>query len=100
MAEPFQVEVVAADRRVWQGRAVNVIVRTTEGDIGILPGHEPLLAQYATLASEVTPENAQRDLDALQVLMDSGDATDEEQHRYHLALAQLAVLRRGSTSAH
>lgn len=137
MAEPFQVEVVAADRLVWQGRAVNVIVRTTEGDIGILPGHEPLLAavvpcaaeivtaeggreiiavdggfvsvtpervsllaQYATLASEVKPENAQRDLDALQVRMDSGDATDEEQHRYHLARAQLAVIRRGSDSAH
>jgi len=29
---------------VWSGEVVNVIARTVEGDIGILPGHEPLLA--------------------------------------------------------
>lgn len=42
--EPLQVEVVAADRQVWAGDVVNIIARTTEGDIGILPGHEPLMA--------------------------------------------------------
>lgn len=41
---PLEVEVVAADRVVWSGDAINVIARTVEGDIGILPGHEPLLA--------------------------------------------------------
>lgn len=41
---PLEVEVVAADRLVWSGNAVNIIARTIEGDIGILPGHEPLLA--------------------------------------------------------
>lgn len=44
MAE-IDVELVAADRRVWSGTAVSVVVRTVEGDIGILPGHAPLLAQ-------------------------------------------------------
>ena len=38
------VDVVAADRRVWEGEALSVIVRTMEGDIGILPNHEPVLA--------------------------------------------------------
>lgn len=42
--EPLHVEVVSADRVVWSGDAVNIIARTVEGDIGILPGHEPLLA--------------------------------------------------------
>ncbi|MEO7587747.1 MAG: F0F1 ATP synthase subunit epsilon [Arachnia sp.] len=41
---PLKVEVVAADRQVWAGDVVTVIARTTEGDIGILPGHEPLMA--------------------------------------------------------
>lgn len=41
---PLEVEVVSADRVVWSGDAINVIARTVEGDIGILPGHEPLLA--------------------------------------------------------
>ncbi|MBD2761112.1 F0F1 ATP synthase subunit epsilon [Kocuria sp. cx-116] len=34
------VEVVALDRKIWAGAAKMVRVRTTEGDIGILPGHE------------------------------------------------------------
>lgn len=44
MAEPMQVEVVAADRVVWSGTSTNVIAKTTDGDIGILPGHAPVLA--------------------------------------------------------
>ncbi|HEY6683917.1 MAG TPA: F0F1 ATP synthase subunit epsilon [Propionibacteriaceae bacterium] len=43
MAEPMQVEVVSADRVVWSGRSSNIIAKTVEGEIGILPGHEPVL---------------------------------------------------------
>ena len=43
MAEPMQVEVVSADRVVWSGRSSNIIAKTVEGEIGILPGHEPML---------------------------------------------------------
>ena len=39
----MNVELVAPDRIVWSGEAEMVIARTTEGDIGILPRHEPLL---------------------------------------------------------
>ncbi|MHB1613085.1 MAG: F0F1 ATP synthase subunit epsilon [Actinomycetes bacterium] len=42
MAE-LQVELVAADRRVWSGPARMVIAKTTDGDIGVLPRHSPLL---------------------------------------------------------
>ena len=51
---PLKVEVVAADRRVWSGDVVNIIARTTEGDIGVLPGHEPLMAGLVSIP-EVQP---------------------------------------------
>lgn len=38
------VSVVSADEEVWSGTAKQIIARTTEGEIGILPGHEPILA--------------------------------------------------------
>ncbi len=41
---PLKLEIVSADRQVWAGDVINIIARTTEGDIGILPGHEPVLA--------------------------------------------------------
>lgn len=43
MAE-LKVSVVSADHEVWSGPARQIIARTTEGEIGILPGHEPILA--------------------------------------------------------
>ncbi|WP_176582868.1 F0F1 ATP synthase subunit epsilon [Streptomyces marincola] len=43
MAE-LHVELVAADRQVWSGRASRVVARTVSGEIGIMPGHQPLLA--------------------------------------------------------
>ena len=46
MAE-LHVELVAVDREVWSGEATQVSARTTEGEIGVLPGHAPLLGQLA-----------------------------------------------------
>ena len=43
----LQVELVAVERTVWSGEARMVIARTTEGELGILPGHAPLLGQLA-----------------------------------------------------
>ena len=39
----LNVELVAADRQVWSGEASMVRARTAEGEIGIMPGHTPLL---------------------------------------------------------
>ena len=44
---PLQVELVSADSRVWSGEAREVIARTTEGDMGVLTGHAPVLAVLA-----------------------------------------------------
>ncbi|MDY7542959.1 F0F1 ATP synthase subunit epsilon [Cryobacterium breve] len=45
---PLTVSVVSADQEVWAGEATMVVARTVEGQIGILPGHEPLLAILAS----------------------------------------------------
>jgi F-type H+-transporting ATPase subunit epsilon len=50
----LQVQLVAADRSVWSGEASMVITRTVDGDIGVLPGHEPLLAELASGVVVVT----------------------------------------------
>lgn len=40
----LKVEVVAADRQVWSGEASIVIARTPDGELGVMAGHEPVLA--------------------------------------------------------
>ena len=39
------VELVSVERMLWEGAASIVTVETIEGEIGVLPGHEPLLGQ-------------------------------------------------------
>ena len=43
----LQVELVAVERKIWSGEATMVIARTTEGELGVLPGHAPLLGELA-----------------------------------------------------
>jgi F-type H+-transporting ATPase subunit epsilon len=50
----MQVELVAADRLVWSGEATMVIARTTEGDVGILPNHAPMLSLMVDGIVDVT----------------------------------------------
>ena len=40
----LNVAVVSAERALWSGQAKSLVAKTPEGDIGILPGHEPVLA--------------------------------------------------------
>ena len=40
----MQVELVSVERPLWSGEATAVYARTTEGEIGIMAGHSPLLA--------------------------------------------------------
>lgn len=44
MGNKFKLEVVTPDRSFFEGETDMVILRTTEGDIGILYDHEPLVA--------------------------------------------------------
>lgn len=47
MASQLHVEVVAVEEKVWSGEAEMLVARTTEGELGVLPGHAPLLGQLA-----------------------------------------------------
>jgi len=54
MSDVMRVELVSADRLVWSGEATRVIARTTEGDVGILPNHSPLLSLLVQSVVDVT----------------------------------------------
>ncbi|MBO0897703.1 MULTISPECIES: F0F1 ATP synthase subunit epsilon [Arthrobacter] len=56
----LEVEIVAADHFVWSGAAKMVKARTSEGDVGILPGHTPLLAILAEGEMAIEPVSGAR----------------------------------------
>lgn len=51
----LEVELVAADRSVWSGEARMVSAPAADGDIGILPGHSPVLTVLRAGAVRITP---------------------------------------------
>ena len=53
---PVDVHVVTPERELWSGSAATVIARGVAGEVGILAGHMPLLAQLA-----IGPLRIQRD---------------------------------------
>jgi F-type H+-transporting ATPase subunit epsilon len=65
VADVLRVEVVSADGITWEGEALSVIARTTEGDLGVLPGHEPFLAALVPCAAEVLTADGNREVLAL-----------------------------------
>lgn len=50
----LKVELVAADQTIWSGEASAVMARTTEGELGVMPGHTPLLGVLAPGEVRVT----------------------------------------------
>jgi len=47
VANLLHVDLVAVEEKIWSGEAEMVVARTTEGELGVLPGHAPLLGQLA-----------------------------------------------------
>jgi F-type H+-transporting ATPase subunit epsilon len=43
----MQVELVSIEAPIWSGEATAIFARTVEGELGILPGHAPLLGALA-----------------------------------------------------
>ena len=60
MAETFNVEIVSADRLVWEGEATQLTAMTTEGEVGILAHHIPLIATLGVGTAEVTAADGSR----------------------------------------
>jgi len=59
MAE-LNVSLVAMDREVWVGKAKIVVATTPEGEIGIMPGHEPVLALLVDGTVRIEPVEGRR----------------------------------------
>jgi F-type H+-transporting ATPase subunit epsilon len=51
----LHVELVSADSTVWSGEASLVVARTTEGELGVLPGHTPILAALVEGEVRISP---------------------------------------------
>ncbi len=120
MAE-IQVSIVSIEHPVWSGTARQAVFKTVEGDIGILPGHEPLLAILADAPIRIDPPEGDPiffavhggfvslDSDKLSILADTAETAEDidvERARARLAAAkatgsddeeQLAIIRRAET---
>lgn len=91
MAE-LEVEIVAADHFVWSGAATMVRARTSDGDIGILPGHSPVLAILAAGELAIQPVSGDRitvavdggffsvDSDRVVIVADNAEVADSITH--------------------
>ncbi|WP_025273570.1 F0F1 ATP synthase subunit epsilon [Haloglycomyces albus] len=44
---PLTVKLVAVEAQIWEGEASSVYARTTEGELGVYPGHIPMLGEVA-----------------------------------------------------
>ncbi|MBA3234017.1 MAG: F0F1 ATP synthase subunit epsilon [Propionibacteriales bacterium] len=60
MADNLQLALVAADRVVWSGEATMIIARTTDGEVGVLKNHAPLLSVLVPGAVEVHAVEGER----------------------------------------
>jgi F-type H+-transporting ATPase subunit epsilon len=47
VAKQLHVDLVSVEEKIWSGEAEMLVARTTEGELGVLPGHAPLLGQLA-----------------------------------------------------
>jgi F-type H+-transporting ATPase subunit epsilon len=108
----MSVELVAVERRLWSGKAQFVAAQTTEGEIGILPGHEPVLGQLVeggivkvtttdghTVTAAVHGGFLSVTGDSVSVLAESaelGDEIDVEQARRALADEDATVRARAA----
>jgi F-type H+-transporting ATPase subunit epsilon len=84
----MEVDVVSAERLLYSGEASEVYARTPDGEIGILPGHQPaLLALTSTPVRVKDPEG-----DEVVVAVHHGFLEFRENHLTVLAdIAELAV---------
>ncbi len=60
MAKLIKVDIVSAASAVWSGEAVQVSARTQIGEIGILAGHEPVLALLSHGIVRVTTDSGEK----------------------------------------
>jgi F-type H+-transporting ATPase subunit epsilon len=57
VASTFRLDVVSPEAVLWSGEAVMLVTRTTEGEIGILAHHQPLMGSLVPWSAVITPAN-------------------------------------------
>jgi F-type H+-transporting ATPase subunit epsilon len=95
----LNVSVVAVDRKIWVGAAKSIVAKTTEGEIGIMPGHEPMLSLLVDGLVRIEPVDGDKvvvavhggfaamDSDNVRVLAESAElSTDIDVDRAKKAL--------------
>ncbi len=60
MANTFQVDVVSPEATVWSGTATLLMAKTTDGELGIMANHEPLMGALVTGPVTVEAEDGTR----------------------------------------
>ena len=65
MATPFQLTVITPEKTFFDGETTQIIVRTTEGDIGILANHTSLVASLPSGPLKVMHDNGEYRLAAV-----------------------------------
>ena len=91
MPAAFDAFLVTPERMLWSGRATMVVARGTEGELGIMNGHVPMLLQLATSPLFIDTEGGER----IAVAVDGGFlhvVTREGETRVDI-LAESAELR-------
>lgn len=84
----MEVDLVSAEQRLFRGEASAVFARSVEGEIGILPGHVPVLLELAPAPLAVQTEGGREVFavhggfleyrgDRLTVLADGADRPSE-----------------------
>jgi F-type H+-transporting ATPase subunit epsilon len=43
----LNVSMVSTRRAIWEGEATLVVMRTLDGEVGVMPGHSPMMAMLA-----------------------------------------------------
>jgi F-type H+-transporting ATPase subunit epsilon len=86
----LRVSVVSPEREVYTGEADMVVARGREGEVGILPGHAPMLVELAIAPVRII----EGDRDRQKILVDGGFlhvTPGEEETRVDI-LAEYAIL--------
>jgi F-type H+-transporting ATPase subunit epsilon len=111
---PLWVELVSPERRFFAGEAEVVVARGSEGEVGILPGHAPMLISlaYGPLTLRQPGGREVRALvhggflevrrDRVRVLADAAELVEEiplEEARRQLAEAERRALEAGTAAA-
>ena len=105
MSGTLEVAVVSAERSIWSGSAKSVVAKTPEGDVGILRGHEPMLALLVEAPLRIELEDGSKilvavhggffsvDSDKVNVIAESAElAQDIDIERAKAALVRAQAL--------